>query len=100
MDEQMMMAAMEQAMAPGAGAGQMPAGAAPAAPSGGEGLVTIQVPEFALPYIAEMLSSMMGAAGGGAPMDAGMGGAPMDAGMGGGMPPAGGMPAGPMPPMM
>ena len=58
-------AALAQAMGGGMGGG-MPAPAAP--PAGdGTGLVTIEVPEFALPYIAELLSSLT-SGGGGAPM--------------------------------
>lgn len=83
MDEEMMqMAAMEQALG-GGGMPPAPMGAAPmGAPAdpmaAGSAMVTIEVPEFALPYIAELLSSLIAAEGGGAPMGgAPMGGAPM-----------------------
>lgn len=62
MDEEMMqMAAMEQALGGGPmSAPTAPPGQAPAAPAEGTGTVTIEVPEFALPYIAELLSSLTG----------------------------------------
>lgn len=64
MDEEMMqMAALQQAMGGDMGGGMGEPGvpaSGPMAPPGGEGmgLVTIQVPEFALPMIAELLSSL------------------------------------------
>jgi hypothetical protein len=70
--QEMAMQGMMGPAGPPMGGGMPPAGPPPGDPmaGGGEGLVTIEVPEFALPMIAELLSSLIGGGPGAAAAEA------------------------------